>query len=96
MSKILFIPFGIVSGIIAGLIGKKLFATAWSVLDDGEPPDPTLRDVPWKKLVVALVVEGAISRAVRGIIDRGAREGFSTLTGFWPGEERGGSSKPTS
>jgi len=29
MNKILFLPFSVVSGIIAGLVGKKRFAAVW-------------------------------------------------------------------
>jgi hypothetical protein len=88
MNKILFLPFSVVSGIIAGLIGKKLFATVWFALDDEQPPDPKHRDVPLMKVVIAVLLEGAIVGAVRAITDRASREGFSKLTGSWPGEEK--------
>jgi Protein of unknown function (DUF4235) len=86
MSKILFTPISIAGGLIAGLIGKKIFEQLWGVVDDEEPPDPKHRDVPWSKVILALLLEGAIFRAVRGVVDRGARIGFSRLTGSWPGE----------
>jgi hypothetical protein len=38
-------------------------------------------------LLLALALEGAIFRAVRGAFDHGARQLFSRLTGTWPGEE---------
>ena len=60
MAKILFIPVGVVSGIIAGLIGKKAFEGVWSLIDQEEAPSSKHRDVPWKKLVPALILEGAI------------------------------------
>ena len=88
MAKILFIPVGVVSGIIAGLIGKKAFEGVWSLIDQEEAPSSKHRDVPWKKLVPALILEGAIFRVVRGIVERGSRELFSKATGSWPGEER--------
>lgn len=88
MSKILFLPFSILAGLVAGLIGKKMFERLWSLFDEEEPPDPSHRDVPWKKLIPALVLEGAIFRAVRGIIDRASRKAFTRVSGTWPGEER--------
>ena len=88
MAKILFIPVGVVSGIIAGLIGKKAFEGVWSLIDQEEAPSPKHRDVPWKKLVPALILEGVIFRVVRGIAERGSRELFSKATGSWPGKER--------
>jgi hypothetical protein len=88
MTKILFLPFSVVGGLLAGFVGKKLFERVWSLVDEEEPPDPKQREVSWQKLVAALVLEGAIFRAVRGVFDHGARQAFSTLMRSWPGEER--------
>jgi hypothetical protein len=88
MSKLLFIPFSVLGGLVAGVIGKKMFQGLWSLVDKEEPPEPEDRDVPWKKLVPALLLEGAIFRAVRGDADRASREAFSRATGRWPGDKR--------
>lgn len=88
MSKVLFVPFSVIGGILAGIIGKKAFEALWGVFDDEEAPDPKHREIAIKKLVPALLIEGAIFRAVRGLFDHGARQAFSRLTGSWPGEER--------
>ena len=40
------------------------------------------------KLAVALALQGAIFRAVRGIVEHAARRTFARTTGTWPGEER--------
>jgi hypothetical protein len=88
MSKLLFIPFSVLGGLVAGLVGKKMFQGLWSLVDKEEPPEPKDRDVPWKKLVPALLLEGAIFRAVRGAADRASREAFSRATGRWPGDKR--------
>jgi len=40
------------------------------------------------KLIVALIVQGAIFRAVRGLVDHGSRHAFQKMTGSWPGEEQ--------
>jgi hypothetical protein len=85
--KVLFLPFSIVGGILAGLMGKKIFEQLWGVIDDEEPPDAKHREILYGKLVAALVLEGAIFRLVRGVFDHGARRGFARMTGAWPGEE---------
>jgi hypothetical protein len=85
--KFLFLPVSILGGILAGLIGKKLFERLWGLIDHHEPPDATHRDVAYGKLAAALLLEGAIFRFVRGFFDHGARHGFHKLTGTWPGEE---------
>jgi hypothetical protein len=84
--KFLFMPFSIISGILAGLVGKKLFDTAWGMVDDEEPPAPKHRDIDARKLVLSLVLEGAIFAAVRGLVDHHARRAFARATGRWPGE----------
>ena len=86
--KLLFLPFSIGTGFVAGLLGKKLFDLAWGLIDDEEPPEPEHRDVGWSRLLAALALQGAIFRVIRGVVDRGLRRGFFSLTGSWPGEEQ--------
>jgi hypothetical protein len=86
--KFIFIPIGIASGLVAGLVGKKLFERAWGLIDDEEPPDPKHREISLPKMVGALALEGAIFRAVRGLADHGTRRSFAYVAGSWPGEER--------
>jgi hypothetical protein len=88
MARALFVPFSVLGGLLAGFVGKKLFEQVWGLIDDEEPPSAKHRDASWTKVLAALLLEGAIFRAVRGVVDRGARIGFSRLTGTWPGEAR--------
>ena len=39
--KLIYKPFGIILGILAGLLGKKLFNFAWTKIDDEDPPKAT-------------------------------------------------------
>jgi hypothetical protein len=87
VSKILFVPFSVIGGLIAGKLAKTMFDGIWGLVDDEESPEPGHREVPWWKLLLALSLEGAIFRAVRGAFDHGSRQLFSRLTGTWPGEE---------
>ena len=86
--KIVFTPLSIILGLIAGIVGQKIFEKLWGLVDDQEPPSPEHREFSWPKLVTALLIEGAIFRIVRGTVDRGFRRGFLSLTGSWPGEEQ--------
>jgi len=86
--RLLFIPVGVVSGLVAGFVGKKLFEQVWGVIDDREPPEPEHRYASWGKVVTAAALEGAVFRATRAAVDRGSRSAFANLTGTWPGEER--------
>jgi hypothetical protein len=86
--KFLFIPIGVGGGLLAGLVGKKLFEKVWSLIDEEEPPDPKHREISLPKMVAATALEGAIFRAVRGLADHGSRRSFARVAGSWPGEER--------
>jgi hypothetical protein len=85
--KILFIPFSIVGGLIAGFLGKKTFEQVWGLIDHEEPPEPKHRYVQFGKVIAAAALEGAIFRATRAAVDHQSRRAFAGLTGSWPGEE---------
>ena len=87
MSK-LFTPIGLVVGLAAGQVAKKIFDKVWGIVKDEEAPRPKHREVPVLTMVLALLVEGAIARVVRGMVDHGTRHGWAQLTGAWPGDER--------
>jgi hypothetical protein len=86
--KAVFTPLGIVLGLGAGQAAKKIFNVIWGWIDDEDAPAPKHREIPYVKLVAALVIEGAIFRLVRGFVDHGSRHGWAKITGSWPGEER--------
>jgi hypothetical protein len=88
MSKVVFTPVSIISGLLAGLIASKLFEFIWGQFDDEEAPEPEHRTAPWPKLLIAMAIEGAIFRATRGAVSHGTRIAFARSTGVWPGEER--------
>jgi len=87
VSKI-FMPLSIAIGLAAGQLASKIFAFVWGRVADEEAPDPKHREISYPLLLVALLVEGAIARVVRGLVDHGARHGWARLMGEWPGEER--------
>ena len=86
--KFAFTPIGIAVGLLAGQISKKIFDFIWGLVDEEEAPRPKHREIDLVKLLPALVIEGALFRIVRGLVDHGTRRGFARLTGTWPGEER--------
>jgi hypothetical protein len=87
MGKLLFTPLSIAGGLLAGLVGKKLFEQIWGLIDREEPPEAKHRDISVWKMIAALAIEGAIFRAVRGAIDHYSRRSYARFTGSWPGEE---------
>ena len=86
--KLLFIPFSVAGGLVAGFAGKKLFEQLWGMIDDEEPPEPEHRDVSFGKVLAAAALEGAVFRLTRAAVDHQSRRIFAGLTGSWPGEEQ--------
>ena len=81
-------PFGIILGILGGLVGKRIFEFVWTKIDDEDPPKPTTQEADWGKILVTAALQGMIFKATRAVIDRQGAKGFHYLTGSWPGEKR--------
>jgi hypothetical protein len=88
MGKVAFLPFSIGSGLVAGQIAKRVFARAWGLIDEQEPPKPEHRDVALTKLMAAVAIEGVVFALTRGLVDHGSRVLYLRLTGSWPGDEQ--------
>ncbi len=83
--KLLYKPFGIIFGVLSGVLSKKLFEFIWSKLDDEQPPKPTTQRSPWPKVLGAAAMEGVTFKVTRAVVDRAGARGFAHLTGVWPG-----------
>jgi len=86
--KLVFTPLSIVLGLIAGLIGKKIFEQIWGLIDKEEPPKPTTEEASWPRVLAAAAVQGITFKVTRAAVDRAGAKGFASLTGTWPGERR--------
>ena len=86
--KFLFLPLSIVSGLVAVQLSKKLFDFIWGRVDDEEAPHPKHNRIDMRKLAIALLIEGAVFRLIKGLVDHEARRGFQKATGSWPGDEQ--------
>lgn len=85
--RFFFAPIGVLAGLAAGFAAQKGFERVWALIDEEEAPEAEDREVSYPKLAAALVIEGAVFRLVKGMVDRGARLGFASVTGRWPGEK---------
>jgi hypothetical protein len=87
--KLLYKPFGIVLGLIAGLIGRRLFTVIWGRIDPehDEPPEAKTKDTTAAKAIGAAAVQGLIFSGVRAGVDRAGANAFYRTTGVWPGEK---------
>ena len=86
--SLIYKPFGIILGVLAGLLGKRVFDFVWSKIDDEDPPKPTTQETTWAKLLTVAALQGMIYKLVRVTVDRYGARGWYYLTGSWPGEER--------
>jgi Protein of unknown function (DUF4235) len=88
MLKLMFIPFRVIGGFLAGKLATGLFRRIWALIDSEQAPAPEQRDASIGKLVAGLVLQGAVFQGVRGLVDHGSRVAFTRLTGRWPGKPR--------
>lgn len=86
--KLIYKPFGLIFGILAGVLSKKLFEALWGVIDREEPPKPTTKEARWAKVLGAAAVQGVTFKVTRAAVDRAGAKSFNYLTGIWPGEKR--------
>ena len=85
--RFIYKPFAIIIGLIAGIIGKKVFQQLWGVVSDEDPADPDDRDAGWAEVLVSAAIGGAILKAVQALVVRGGAKGFERATGVWPGDD---------
>src|SRR3954471_8624444 len=86
--KILYKPFGLVLGILAGIVSQKLFNAVWGIFDEEEPPKPTTKEADWPKVLGAAAVQGVTFKLMRAVVDRAGAHSFEYFTGVWPGEKK--------
>jgi hypothetical protein len=85
---VIYKPFGLLLGIFAGLLGKRVFNFVWTKIDDEDPPKATTQASTWAKVLAAAAVQGLIFKGTRVVVDRYGAMGWYYLTGAWPGEKR--------
>jgi hypothetical protein len=86
--KLIYKPFGIIAGILAGFLARAVFGKLWGLIDDEEPPESTTLETSWPKVLLAAALQGLIFRTVKVAVERAGAKGWTHLTGVWPGETR--------
>jgi uncharacterized protein DUF4235 len=87
IKKLLYLPFKIVAGVLSGMLGRRLYAKLWRVVDDKPAPAPNERRIDVRKLALSLGLQGAVFNIVRGLLDHGSRKSFYAFTHAWPGRD---------
>ena len=85
--KLLYKPFGIVVGLIAGFLARQVFSQIWGHIDDREPPKPTDEESSWGKVLGAAAVQGRDVRGHEGGRESQRRQGLSVADRDLAGRE---------
>ncbi|HEU4946765.1 MAG TPA: DUF4235 domain-containing protein [Kribbella sp.] len=86
-AKIAYRPFGLVSGVVAGMVAGALFKQVWRLVgDEDDAPDALRSEHRWRDVLLAAALEGAVFAVVRAAVDRGGAKAFQHWTGEWPGD----------
>lgn len=89
MARIVYKPFGLVVGVLGGMLAGAIFKRIWSaVANEEEAPEATDERRGWVEVVAAAAAEGAVFGGVKALIDRAGAAGFASLTGAWPGDTK--------
>jgi hypothetical protein len=80
-------PFGLVLGILAGVLANAVFRKVWVLVSRrDEVPGATQRSAGWAEVAAAAALQGAVMRGTRALVDRAGARGFEKATGTWPGD----------
>jgi hypothetical protein len=82
--RLLYKPFGIIAGIIAGRIGQKAFRNVWAKVDEEPLPRPGTGQGTAGKVVLGSALEAGIMAASVAAVDRLFAHGFHYFIGLWP------------
>jgi Protein of unknown function (DUF4235) len=82
--KLLYKPVAIIASLIAGRLGRSLFRSLWSRLDDAPPPKPGSGEASVAKVVGAQALQAGIMAGTAAAVDRAFARVFHHLIGVWP------------
>lgn len=89
-AKVLYRPVGVVSSMAGGMVASAVFKQVWkrvspSTNENSDVPGPLESEYPFKEILLAAVLQGAIYAGVKAVIDRQGARAFQRATGEWPG-----------
>ncbi len=82
--RLLYKPFAIIAGIIARLLGRSVFRTVWSRIDDEPAPEPLTGEASMGKLVAARALQAGVMAGAAALVERYSARAFHHLIGIWP------------
>jgi len=86
-AKLAYRPIGLLGGILAGVVSGAVFKQIWKqVADADDAPDALQSEYSMREVLIAAALQGAIFAVSKAAIDRLGAQGFTKLTGNWPGD----------
>ena len=86
--RLLYKPFGMLFGVLGGLVGSAVFTWLWKRLGHDEAaPAATSASHSWREVLTAALLQGAIFGVVKAAVDRAGAVAYQKATGTWPGKE---------
>lgn len=86
-AKLAYRPVGLIAGLVAGSVSGIVFKQLWkAIANEDDAPGALQSEYSMKEVVLAAAIQGAIFAATKAAIDRAGAQGFSKLTGSWPGD----------
>jgi chorismate-pyruvate lyase len=86
-AKLAYRPIGLLGGILAGVVSGTIFKQVWKrVSDADDAPDALQSEYSLREVLLAAALQGAIFAATKAAVDRLGAQGFTKLTGSWPGD----------
>ena len=77
LAKLAYKPFGMVFGIVGGLLAGKAFGLIWkNVARQGEAPAPLSEEYTTREVLIAATVQGAIFGLITTAVNRYGIKGY--------------------
>ena len=84
-ANVLYKPFGLVGGIVAGAVATAVVNRVWAkVGDDGGPPSARAVGEHWPKVVAGAALQAGVFAAVKTAVDRAGARQFERWSGTYP------------
>jgi nitrate reductase gamma subunit len=77
VAKLAYKPFGMVFGILGGLLAGKVFSVIWKKISkEDETPAPLSEDYSTREVLLAATVQGAVFGLITTAVNRYGLKGF--------------------
>ena len=76
LEKIAYKPFGLILGVLGGLIAGRVFGVVWKkISNEDETPQPLSDDYSTREVLIAATIQGALFGLIKTAVDRYGMKG---------------------